>query len=1013
LFPGNVTFLKASPPSKHGGFLGAVLAVLVLFTGLFASSGFAQEDEMKAMYAEGMAAFQKGDWPAAIEKLETLIKQLGGVDSAGLESTYYTLAAAYFNSNNYDKALDTFKTFQQKYPKSTQFIDASMAMAQCNLLLKKYAEAEKLFAGLETIPGRPDLRDQALFLEASAYRDDKQIDKAIERLELLIQPEIKTNVEANGGVMLVTLLGEKDPKRAVAVLLDLVSKSTLIENPIQLNSLAVKIGDEFYAKKLYSDAFTCYHAVKSRSEIITTQNQRIAGLNAQIQRNLAAIKTDPGNFMRYVGANTQVKTSIDDAQKFLKEFEKLPDYAPTLLVRIASCYYELGKKWEAVAVYDELLLRHPLTPEKDRESAAFATLAIMADVTTTPGEIQRLANEYLKNYPTAPKENRDTAGFMVAASSLQVEDPDYKMVAENLDKAVKEQKDSKYHEQMLFLLGSARFALGEFDHASEVFKKYLDQYPNGDNAEAANYHYAVGLLFGGKMDEAYKAVQEYLKKYPHGNFVADARYRVEVCKYAYAGMELSKDSTKEQRVAWETERVRRFEEVVKDCQAWEKDFPGHTQVGEVLALKADSLGALEKFDEAIDNYVRSWKAASSDELLNYSIFEAAKLMQKKSAWDRIAKMFQEFIEAKGPDHPTTPTAAFWIAKAMSRDNKLDEAKTYLGDMIQKKIADRRCDAVETLLTQLAQLCGKKKKKPAPPPDAPVEPTVIGLEKPAPDAAKTEAEKEKDKEADTAPVADFEKALGSAITDTTAVVQARVLFGKAELADVRKQPEEREKDLSAIAEKFKPEDLSAMVLAQVGDFLYNKGESEKAEATYQALMNEFPKSDFVEYAYAGLGNTAFAKKDYDKAFDLYTDAIEKVGATAKLKDVTMGRARTLYELGKLDDAKKAFEQIASVREWRGEITAESVFMVGQIFEKQGKTPEAIGRYQRVYVSYAKWIKWVAQAYIRSAECFEKIGDMKAVINTYKEMVGNKKLEKLPEYEVAKKRLGILQPTAGNP
>ena len=72
--------------------------------------------------------------------------------------------------------------------------------------------------------------------------------------------------------------------------------------------------------------------------------------------------------------------------------------------------------------------------------------------------------------------------------------------------------------------------------------------------------------------------------------------------------------------------------------------------------------------------------------------------------------------------------------------------------------------------------------------------------------------------------------------------------------------------------------------------------------------------------------------------------------------------------KLDEAKKVFEQVASVREWRGESTAFSVYSLGEIEAKRGHWAEANAYFQRVYVGYQKFLPWVAKAYIRSGERF---------------------------------------------
>ena len=86
--------------------------------------------------------------------------------------------------------------------------------------------------------------------------------------------------------------------------------------------------------------------------------------------------------------------------------------------------------------------------------------------------------------------------------------------------------------------------------------------------------------------------------------------------------------------------------------------------------------------------------------------------------------------------------------------------------------------------------------------------------------------------------------------------------------------------------------------------------------------------YLDFAYVGLGEVAFAKKDYHAALELFSVAADKM-AGSRVKDATIGKAKTLLEMAQYDDARKLFEQIASVREWRGESTAYAVYSLGDI------------------------------------------------------------------------------------
>jgi tetratricopeptide (TPR) repeat protein len=322
-------------------------------------------------------------------------------------------------------------------------------------------------------------------------------------------------------------------------------------------------------------------------------------------------------------------------------------------------------------------------------------------------------------------------------------------------------------------------------------------------------------------------------------------------------------------------------------------------------------------------------------------------MQKKGDWAGIGTMFEEFAK-EHPDDPLIPMAMYWIGRAKAKVGKADEAKVFVADTIKRYIDDPRRDAVEQLLTQLAQLCVRKRQQP----DGAA---------PVPDSA-----------------AELNSLLGAA-GERSPAAKARILYAQSELARLRKNTDEQAAKIDEIARNFAPEDLSPYLLALSGDHLL------------------------------GLGEIALQNKDSARALELFDEAVDKGVAGQKLKEITIGRARALLALGRLDEAQKSFEQVASVREWRGDATAQAVFSLGEIEFQRGKWAEANVLYQRVFVAYQKFLPWVAKSYVRSMECFEKLGMKPEAIRTGREMLRNEKLTAFPESATARDHLKTLEGT----
>jgi tetratricopeptide (TPR) repeat protein len=254
-----------------------------------------------------------------------------------------------------------------------------------------------------------------------------------------------------------------------------------------------------------------------------------------------------------------------------------------------------------------------------------------------------------------------------------------------------------------------------------------------------------------------------------------------------------------------------------------------------------------------------------------------------------------------------------------------------------------------------------------------------------------------------PFAEYDRLTTPLLENAKPIAKARVLFGRGELFEFKRQPEKKQEILAQISKEFQPEDFSPILLGRIGDYRREHGDIDGARVLYEKLREDFLKSEYLDYAYTGLGDIAFVEKKYDKALEQYDIALEKVGATFKLKDATIGKANALLELGRYEESRKLFEQVASIKEWRGDSTAQAVFSLGEIEARQGHYAEAIAHFRRVFVAYQKYLPWVARSYIRAAESFDKMNKRTDGIQNLQEMLRNEKLQALPEAEQARQLL----------
>ena len=934
----------------------------------------AAANDPTVLFNKAIASFAGNDYKGAVTAIDALLlnlpKDLPPPDKAKLETQlepiYFTLGAAYFNLKDYPQAITALKNYLAKYPKGARLADATFSLAQASYFNKDYAEAAKSFAALENTK---EYREQALLLEGQSYKDAGDVAKAIAALERLTANGIKTPSAARGMLQLVRYYADKkEPEKSLKALSDVQANLGQLENVIELNNTALAQGDAYVEAGKFKEALICYRAVHGKDEVIAIEKDRIEALQDRLKAVQTAIRADPKNAGSLLVANRELLDSVAEDQKLLADFAKLPSVRSKLLYRIGRAFAGAGDTWKSIVAYNDA---YEVTQDAaDREPSLFALITSYADV-NQPKDARAACDQYLKEFPKGT--NASTVGYLYGATALQENDAP---AAESyFGRVLTEQPDSTLRPEITFLLGNARFTQGKYSEAEAGYRKYLSEFKDGTHVEDANYRIALCSLFAGDYEEAAKRLNDYLKRYPQSEAVPDAKYRLAVCDNA----------------------AQDYKKVITECQDWMKKYPDNQQQGEVLALLGDAYNSTDKQDEAFDAYQRSYKAATTDEVLNYSLFAAAKIPQKRNEWDKVDAMFEEFIK-EHPDHPAVVQAAYWVGRAKAKLGKSDEAKQYLAGVVKKYIDDPSRDAVEQLLDQLATMCVKKKAVAVatPGPDGSPAAAAVAEATPAPSPA----------EATPDPGIELDQLLGSSEADQSSTARARVIYAKSQLARLRRQLPEAERNLLTIPATFKPEVLSPTILGLVGDALLAKGKLDEAAPFYQHLMDFYHKSDAVDFAYNGLGEIAFQKKQYPKALVYFTDATDKIAAYRKIKDVTVGQAKTLQALGKLDEAKKIFEQAASVREWRGETTAFCIYSIGQIEAQGSHWAEANAYFQRVFVGYQKFLPWVAKSYLGSAQSLEKLGKTQDAIKTYQEMIRNEKLADLPETTEARMRLVAL-------
>ena len=967
------------------------LAAVLLLTGFLVPSPLRAADPGSAsspesMYKAGAAAFQSGNYDEASKNFEAVLS--AGPTGEAMETILFTLASTYFNQKNLPKAEEYYGRCLKEFPEGKNKTKALIAISQIQSQTGRKAEAEQTLK--KASEGSGDLATRARLAEASMLSDEGKAAEALAVIRPMIAGGIKDDISVQAAMAMTEILAKQGQLDEALQLLDqLQSAGDLIQNPLQLDILSVRIGDGLLAKGERQKALRMYAIVRPKAVVEGLQKDRIAALGKRMEENRASLQSNPKAFMEINSAYGRLQEDQKKLQSTLDQFQKLPDTEVPVRLRQAKAYDEMDEKWETILIWESLL--ESAKDPKVREDALFSIGSAYCSL-ARPDDAVPALERYLTEFPAGKYASQ--AGYLKGAVALEAGDFPK---AETLFGTLLEKGDgSALGADMQFLLANTQFAQAadpakhvKYKDAIANYKKYLTKYPTGKFAEECSYRIPLASFQLGDYATALDNFQEYAKKYPRGTFVTDAGYRIALCYQA----------------------ANKYDDVINLCNEWIKKNHGGPMEAEILALQGDAYAAKEMTKEAATAYNRSVDLGEGEELLKYSLFEANKQYQKLNDWDAVSAMFGRFAQ-QHPKHPSAVAAVYWVSKAKVKQGQPEAAKKYLAENILKNINDRRQDAVEQLISQLAQVCSKR---PRPPlinnsPSAPLGGQTTNPVSNNATATNTEAAPTPRPSPTPLPPYDAEGDFTKYLSDTAAgnslLAKARLRYGKAQLAGLTKKPDRQKELMASIYQEFPADQLSAMLLSECGQIALERGETDKAESFFKELMTSFPKSDLLEYAYCGMGRVALARNKPADAIIWFNDAVEKTSADATLPEITYGKAKAFLAESKYDAAKKLFEQVASTKEWRGEITAKALLSLGDMEEKKGNSAAAIQYYQRVFVAYQRYPDVVIPAYIKAADAFLKLGKPEDAAKDLRDLLSKPRLSALPQAEEARKKLESL-------
>lgn len=979
-------------------------------------------DNPDALIQAGDAALAKGDWLNAAANYQGLLEiaKRTGAPQDRLEPLYFSLGAAYFNINHFDKAREIFTEYTSKYPKAANAFQAHLALARILAAQKNWPDAIKKYEPLRPV-APPMFREDVHIELANAYKENAQSERAIALLEPLVAASVKTTNEVRQALALIELYSVDSPEKGVALLERVKRSPGARPLSVEINFAALKLADELMAAEKEEQALRAYQNLRKKSELLETLTELIAEYERTITRLQGVLRLRNNAAAAASAQLDRVRLFHAQAKAQREALEKEHNYDAVVIYRISRCFTALGRYWEARLGFNHVL--ENFKDFEDRATALFGVIVCTSRLVPEKGtedpmklaeRTEELCRRYMKEYPDGPN-IQQVAEVLIAQAGVSGDTAKVNAVYEEVMSFL---ENSPNKAQFLAIRVQNYLEQGQTDKAREAAETFRAQAGDSPMMEDVDFLYALTYFFENKATESLRELKAYRDKYPNGRYLADARYRL--------AMIMKGEALAERRR--EKGRKSNFMEVIQECEAIIKDYPGTPTAGDCWALIGDcykemtgaemeklKLGADEVDKRAANAYMEAALRGASEELVEYGLSQARPLLIAQGRWKDVETLYRDFLRAN-PDHRLALEAVNWIGKAIKRQGATPEQRAenaeralrFLADTVLETLNDPSKEGVEELLRELAlSVAPKRRTAPAAGADAEAaKPRVLSVEE-----LGAEAE------------AKLEELLGvNEEGKLNGTARARLVYAKHELyitlearapkkrdasgkLVVDNAPKKSDQLMEQLATGFTPDDLSARLLAVAGDYFLKRGLQEQAAVYFNRLVQFFPQSLFMDWGLVGLGDLAYAEKDYETAERRYTQAIEEYPGS-KYGEAMLGRCRVLYESEKYQEAEKSLKEMFGDKHYPPEVKAEVTWLLGEVRFKMKDYAEAFNYFQRLYLSFKKFPNWMARGFLRAGETKEALGKPVDAVEVYRRAVNDEKnasrMAGEPDFEKVKAR-----------
>ena len=503
--------------------------------------------------------------------------------------------------------------------------------------------------------------------------------------------------------------------------------------------------------------------------------------------------------------------------------------------------------------------------------------------------------------------------------------------------------DSEYAPRAMFFNAFSLLQAEENAEAATAFETFLTRHPKHNLADSGAYWQGMTYSFDKQFEKCRDLMDGYLKKYPEGIHRGSAVFRKAYC----------------------SQQLEQYGTAIDELHDYLEKFPGETENSEARVLLGNALMNEGFVPEGIEAFERI--PPTETKFYEEGIFRTAEALKLLEDSEKYRSLMQDFAKK----HPRSPRVAEAIANLgwyYRQQEKPEKAREIYWQAIRDFGNEPEIRSIDDLFPSLARLYRGPSESAE----------YLAL---LDDMASEPGNQKKN----TLRMR-LLHAQSQALKKSDPTRAQALLIKAGALADVRQD--------------------NPALLVDFGNALLESGQTAKGEEMLRDTLRWNPRAMQKDRILAALGEMEM-KQGNDKAALDWFNRFEKENLGSALFAPTMlSKANLLRKRGRFAEARGVLEEVLKKENTPGEKKAEALCLLGDLHMAEKNPKLAIPYYQRVYLMHGRWRPWVARAYVRSGEAFEKIEDSSAARRTYSELLSKPELEDFEETKDAKSRLQAL-------